>query len=324
MGSEWSLVGARGRHSTMKRRALAFVASLLLLGVLQGPTLAAATLDQHNENVSLGIASAAARVAQTFTVGKTGTLSHVGLYLQTPAPRIVDVDIYALDGSGVPTGSSLDNAKLTISNMAKAWISFPLHRWRHVNSGEKYAIVFNIGAGYDAWGSTNTYSRGRALLYNGTWVALANNSIKIADFGFRTFVDSSAPAPTPTPTPTPTPKPTPKATPTPVAAASSSASAPAASLFPSAPASPVSTASAVASEPAASASPTASGSPGAVTANSTSGSSGSPLLIVAAIIVVLALAGGGLWFMLMRRRKTAGSPPLGPTEGGAAPTAPAS
>jgi len=41
MGSESSSVRARGRHSTMKRRPLAFVASLLLLGALSAPALAA-------------------------------------------------------------------------------------------------------------------------------------------------------------------------------------------------------------------------------------------------------------------------------------------
>jgi hypothetical protein len=36
MDSEGSWVGARGRHSTMKRRALAVCAGLLLLGSLPG------------------------------------------------------------------------------------------------------------------------------------------------------------------------------------------------------------------------------------------------------------------------------------------------
>ena len=307
----------------MKPRAFAIGAALLLLVLLPGPSLAAsAVLDQHNDGTAVSY-NYSHHLAQTFTVGKTGLLSAVDLYLQSRLAGGGNPTIWikAIDAAGYPTGAILATGSVPVSHVA-GWVAFPIATPLSVTSGLKLAVVFNILGDLKAWGSKNSkdYLRGHALQMQGSsWVFMI--SPEPSDFAFKTYVVLP-------PTPTPTPTPTPKVTPTPVAAASSSASAPATSESPSASASPVSTASSGASASAASASPAASETAGALTASSTStgtsGSGGSALLIIGAIIIVLALAGGGLWFLLMRRRKTAGSPPPGPTEGGSPPTAPAS
>jgi hypothetical protein len=284
----------------MKPRAFAIGAALLLLVLLPGPSLAAsAVLDQHNDGTAVSY-NYSHHLAQTFTVGKTGLLSAVDLYLQSRLAGGGNPTIWikAIDAAGYPTGAILATGSVPVSHVA-GWVAFPIATPLSVTSGLKLAVVFNILGDLKAWGSKNSkdYLRGHALQMQGSsWVFMI--SPEPSDFAFKTYVVLP-------PTPTPTPTPTPKVTPTPVAAASSSASAPATSD-----------------------SPAASETAGALTASSTStgtsGSGGSALLIIGAIIIVLALAGGGLWFLLMRRRKTAGSPPPGPTEGGSPPTAPAS
>src|ERR1035437_3579597 len=97
-----------GGPSTMKRRALAICASLLLVGLVPGSTLAISTsnLDQWN-NPAAGLghfASGAVNLAQTFTAGGYGLLSGVDLYLSLGGGGGLSASIEATD-SGLPPGS---------------------------------------------------------------------------------------------------------------------------------------------------------------------------------------------------------------------------
>jgi cell division septation protein DedD len=177
----------------MKRRALALCASLLLLGLMPGATLAAtppssaANLDQWNNPETGHFDSAGYLLGQTFTVGKTGMLSGVGLNLYVGAAQIVTVDIYALNASGLPTGSSLASTQASLSTLGTRWVHFSFPAPLSVTKNAQYAIVFNTGDWTAANGSSDTYAGGQALWHNGPWAALSDP----ADFAFMTFVDTA-------------------------------------------------------------------------------------------------------------------------------------
>ena len=331
MDSEGSWVGARGRHSTMKRRALAVCAGLLLLGSLPGLAEATApVLDAWHGASGSTVVQANDFYAQTFKALHTGTLTEVDLYVSCTSTTQIVTTIYRTMGNpAMPdTAEPLSSGGHAYYKGAAAWVA--THPTYSVTAGNVYAITFPTGPACSAYVTGNTYGDGEALEGDGEGVWATYKPA--GDFAFRTYVvpavaatPTPTPAPTPTPTPAATPAPAAKSTPTPAPTASSSFVEPPASESPSATASPVSTASSVGSATAASASSTASETPGALAANSTtsggSGSGGSALPIVAAILVVLALAGGGLWFMLMRRQKTGDSPPAAPTVDDSPPTA---
>ena len=178
----------------MKRHALALCGGILLLGLLPGAALAgnptppsnAANLDQWNNPVT-GFESGPYSFGQTFTVGKTGMLSGVDLNLSIYATQIVPVDIYALDGSGLPTGSSLASTQVPLSTTGTGWVHFSFPAPLSVTKNAQYAIVFNTGEQTSANGSTDTYAGGQALTHNGPWAALSDP----ADFAFATFVDTA-------------------------------------------------------------------------------------------------------------------------------------
>ena len=212
MGSELSLVGARGRHSTMKRRALAFVASLLLLGVFSAPALAATSVVDQKMEVTATDFMGAATFAQTFTSGYSAPLSGVDLYLWNSSATLVTVWIRPLDPSTkLPTNTSYSTGSATVKDPAWYHFNTPVD----ISSGGQYAIVFTLtGTQTGSYGATTAqYAGGSALVNHGTWGAYYNAA---TDFAFRTWV---APAPkAPTPPPTKTPAPTPKPTPAPTKA----------------------------------------------------------------------------------------------------------
>src|ERR1035437_9727975 len=98
----------------MKRKALALLAGLLLIGLVPGSVLAitpGATLDQSQDVVTGGSTRTGAWSghisAQTFTVGHTGQLTDVGLLLGADRSETLDVSIQAVTGSDAPSGISL-------------------------------------------------------------------------------------------------------------------------------------------------------------------------------------------------------------------------
>lgn len=291
----------------MKWRAIALCAGLLLLGLMPGSALAKATVDQQNVVYDAGFGGAQT-LAQTFTVGRAGTMTQVDLYISESPAKSVAVHIQAVPVT-YPFGNDLASGSSASVN-AEGWYSFSLFPTMSVTTGQKYAIVFSLGATGDVYGSTSAgeYAGGQALLEDPSWSAFAGT----IDFDFKTYVEAPAPTPAPpTPTPTPTP-PTPTfapgATATPRATASIGSTDSTASVVPSATDTSGPTPSPAATEPAASlvqaTSATPSPQPDSGSGSST-GSSGSTLPIVVAGIVALGLVLGGVSFVLVRRRRQA-------------------
>ena len=180
----------------MKRPALALCAGLLLLGLVPGSALAVPSvinLDQHDEWNSSDFNQLAPTyvTGQVFTVGKTGMLSGVDLYLQGTGSGIdITASIYAVSG-GLPTSNSgLPSADVDVQTAG--WYHFEFYGPLSVTVGQKYAIVFSLVDGDNlndasAWYSSGiTYTGGAAVRETGSaWGAISGAS----DFAFRTYVD---------------------------------------------------------------------------------------------------------------------------------------
>jgi len=177
----------------MKRRALAICASLLLVGLVPGSTLAISTsnLDQwNNPDAGLGhFASGAVNWAQTFTAGKSGLLSGVDLYVRNWGGGGVSltVSIEATTSGGLPTGPALASASSAVSSTA-GWVHFSFTTPLSVVKDTVYAIVSNLATVGVWYGSTNTYPGGQAFEAGAPWNTLSDP----ADFAFRTYVDDVA------------------------------------------------------------------------------------------------------------------------------------
>jgi hypothetical protein len=172
----------------MKRRALAICASLLLVALAPGLTMAItppSNLDQHNDPAGLGHgASGAVNWAQTFTAGEYGLLSGVDLYVSLVGGGSLTASIEAT-ASGQPTGSALASGSGAVAASA-GWVHFSFATPLSVVQDSVYAIVINPTAGGVWYGSTNTYPGGQAFEAGAPWTTLSDP----ADFGFRTYVDT--------------------------------------------------------------------------------------------------------------------------------------
>jgi hypothetical protein len=98
----------------MRRRVLALFAGILLLGLMPGPCLAAETVDQSNEGSNDALCGPGT-FAQTVTVGRTGKLTSVDLYLEEIIKQYTVVSIYLLDFTGKPTGLALASATVSVT-----------------------------------------------------------------------------------------------------------------------------------------------------------------------------------------------------------------
>jgi len=185
----------------MKRHALALCASLLLLGLMPGATLALATptyLDQsntaHDPNVT-------GDLAQTFTAGQSGTLIRVDLFLASgndPGGDSLSLSIYPTDGAGTPVTTGPAHATSGVASVPFSdfggWVSFSFASPFSVTAGTMYAIVFDaVGGGAHviwAYGThDNAYSGGAAWHATPSWVAETPSDPD--DFAFRTFLQES-------------------------------------------------------------------------------------------------------------------------------------
>jgi hypothetical protein len=233
------------------------------------PALAAGVLDQSNEPVdtATNAFSSASNLAQTFTVGKTGTLAVVDLYMDPHGGQATTVNIESVT-SGMPSGTVLASGSAPVATIG--WQEFTLTSPLAVTSGQQFAIVFTAPGG--VYGSPDNYSGGQALMQFSAWETTADAGLSCPDFAFKTFMtDIVASAPTSASSATlatPTPGPGAKTTGTP-------------STGPGA-------------------------SPGNSTSSGTPGSDGPNGPIVAGVALVLAVVGGGA-FLMMRRRRSAGS-----------------
>ena len=180
----------------MKRFGLALSIGCLLLASLPAAVMGvvAADLDQSNDQHALSV-GAESDLAQTFTAGRSGSLTDVGLYMN--GTGTITATIYATS-AGLPAGPAKASVSVTLTNV-DGWVDFHYSPAPAVTSETMYAVAFNTGALAAVWGSTDTYAKGQGLLNNGAWIPNPD-SIVIKDYAFRTYV--KAPGTTPAPTTT--------------------------------------------------------------------------------------------------------------------------
>jgi len=274
----------------MKLRALAIVTAVLLLGLMPGSAIAGGGGDQGAAAHDLKIGGPRT-YAQTVTVGVTGQLTGVDLYLFETNPAKMTASIMLLDRmTRLPIGSAKASATVTISDMG--WYHFEFAKPVSFIAGGRFAIVFSVTAWGVAYASLGSYANGQALEKGSAWGSLNGNPN--LDFAFATWVAKANPTAEPVPTPTPEPTATPAsvASKTPAATHTSAANPSTARPSPSTLAS--------ASTTPASSVPDPEGKTGD---SDTSG--GFPILIIAAVLAALALVAivGAGGFVLWRRRR---------------------
>lgn len=313
------------------KRLRALGAGLLIAGSLipaialaPPPVLAtAAVVDQHSESIPWEWLLSG-DYAQTFTVGKTGTLTSVAVWLFSSGHITVDVAIHPLNANGFPTGFPIATG-YALAGTTDNFLQFSLPP-AAITAGQHLAIVLHVipnSTYHDCavrGSNSNPYTRGMAQENkNGAWRGFQFNAV--TDFAFRTYVVLPTATPSPLPTlppmphlPTATP-PTPATTAHQTLAAASSSAASATPIeAPTEAPLAVETPTAVSSSEVAgvlgSAGASASGSAATTTGTSppaeSTGSGGTgdvPLpAILAAIAAFVALV-GGLAFLVLRRRR---------------------
>jgi hypothetical protein len=185
----------------MKRVAVSVAAGALLLAALPGLSLAdpPGTLDQ-SQNTGTATIGTTADVYQTFTVGITGTLTGVQVYMNGDGSATATVAIQSTTGGNPSLTDIVSTASVVPA--ADGLVDFTFSTGVSVTSGDVLAIRINTGASTAAWGSSSdAYVGGQAMWLNGGWQAVPN----MADFRFQTFVQTGAvPDSEPTATPPPT------------------------------------------------------------------------------------------------------------------------
>jgi hypothetical protein len=231
------------------------------------PALAAAGLDQSNEPVdaATNAFSSASNLAQTFTVGKTGTLAVVDLYMDPHGGQTTTVNIESVN-SNMPSGTVLASGSAPVATIG--WQEFTLTSPLAVTSGQQLAIVFTAPGG--VYGSPDNYSGGQALMQFSSWETTDDAGLSCPDFAFKTFMTNI------------------------VASAPTSASS--GGLVASTTGPGAKTTGTPSTGPEASS--------GNSTSSGTPASGGTTGPIVAGIVLVLAVV-GGVAFLLIRRRRSA-------------------
>ena len=217
------VLGGKGRQRLAHLTALGV--GLPLAFLVSATCLAAPhSIDQQNSTYDHGGNEGTELVAQTFTVGVSGTLDQVDVMLMltdSKAPGDAIATIEAVDGSGnpvYPLGPNLSTGTSAIPSAAATWVSFTMTPLA-VTAGQHYVIIVTPGTFMTAYYTfgTDKYLGGRGFDGAVGWGNIAGDTS--ADLTFRTFVVAAAtPTPTPTPTPTLAPTPTPALAPTPTPA----------------------------------------------------------------------------------------------------------
>jgi hypothetical protein len=200
--------------------AVAAVAAVLLLTA--GSTLAfiPGTLDQHQDDTSASgmYWYGNYTLAQTFTVGVTGTLNAVGVYVGNQvAPSVVKPNIDTPNATfnvvattgGLPSGSGPIVSEAVVIDPTQGWVYWTLPTYIPMASGQQYAIVIQFADGYAfnwAGDCTDVYAGGVALVHTSGWQTVQawqtthpdNKNACLADYAFRTYVTAGA-IPTATP-----------------------------------------------------------------------------------------------------------------------------
>jgi hypothetical protein len=179
----------------MKRRALALLAGILLLGLMpaSASALPPTTLDQSNgteANYTLGSGNVL-NLAQTFVAGKTGMMYEADLWMA--GGLTATLELHDVSG-GKPGTSILATATAKEPNGGGGWTQFVFTSPYGVTAGTEYALVFDTVTGGTVYGSSDTYPAGQAWILNsGSWgsiTGLGSVPSDRPDWAFRTYVDT--------------------------------------------------------------------------------------------------------------------------------------
>ncbi|MGD0019678.1 MAG: hypothetical protein ABSD62_10530 [Candidatus Limnocylindrales bacterium] len=286
----------------MRCRLLSVLGVILLLSVTPGSALGAATLDQSNTAGPVLFAGGGT-YAQTITVGVTGTLTRIDLYVSDSEPGggkiVVQIEGVRRVAGFPPNSTPVATGLADVST--DGWYTFNLSPAISLLAGGRFAVVASFTGTQGFHVSGDAYPGGQFWGLSGsTW-----SSVGPYDVRFKTYMNvPSTPIPTSTPTPAPTPKATPThgATPSPGTAATPTAAS-SATAAPSG--STASAAVEITSSPSpaegTSAPPTASAAPGGGPALGGGTDWTLPVALVAFALLALAAGVGG--FLLARRRR---------------------
>lgn len=307
----------------MRRRLSTLGAGLLIAGSLvpamvlaPAPVLAtAAVIDQRSESIPWEW-QLTGDYAQTFTVGKTGTLTAISLWVFSNGHVTVELSIHPLNESGFPNGWPLSSGSSSAVT-TDAFLWFSMSPPAYFTAGQHLAIVIHVvpNAPYkcDVRGSdANPYAGGMAQQFSsGAWRGFQLGTT--TDFAFRTYMVVPTATPTPLPTLMPVPPataPPPQVATVPPALDATPSFAPTATPTDTSTGAPVAVATPAGAESPAAASASGSGSAatGTFTPGGSAGSGGTndvPLAAILAAIAALGMVFGGLAFLLLRRRRQA-------------------
>lgn len=204
-------------------RLSSLLVAIAVLAAIPRPSLAGPILDQQFvvESIDNGAASGlwiTQNLAQTFTVGKTGLMTHAEAQIfeafTQPDTKILDFTINSVTASGFPDSIVLASGSVAAS-------SIPVHNNPvilpfvtldftdlSVTAGTRLALVLrprDYGM-FNWWTSRSptAYTRGQAFYTSGhnpnTWYFSDGTGGGLSDSGFRTFVaDPPVSAPVPEP-----------------------------------------------------------------------------------------------------------------------------
>lgn len=175
----------------MRRTILLLATTAIALVLASGVALAAAVLDQKQTSgeFSFTLSDSKQRFAQTFTAGATGKLTGVSVLVgcctridqetRTPVndgnpPGDLILKVFAVDGSGFPTGAALSTKVVPEENFpvhdeARDWMRVRLRPAVSVQAETRYALVMTSETSRPApddfkykWGADNQdpYKRG--------------------------------------------------------------------------------------------------------------------------------------------------------------------
>jgi hypothetical protein len=167
-----------------------------------------------NTYVYFGTGFTDEKYGQTFTANSIYTLNAVefklALISASRDPGVISVDLYATDGSGLPTGSSLSSGSFngsevaTLSGSASVESSYqsvkvPMTAYS-LAASTKYAIVLDrttdsFGYGFYVYvGNTNPYNGGTGITYTTAWASQSSIDCWFKTYDTVTYKDVSGSA----------------------------------------------------------------------------------------------------------------------------------
>jgi len=154
------------------------------------------TQDGSNQNLNGGTGTLE-ELGQNFTAGTTGTLTKLtaSIFKLNSPTDSVTFEIFAVDGSGFPTGSALSDAPSIVASTLDATApgtaqTFTFNSPASVVNGTKYAAVMKRTGSRDATNRTGWDESGAAPLANGTMIKKDSGtwSNLPGDAYFETFI----------------------------------------------------------------------------------------------------------------------------------------